>query len=475
MKRILTYFIFLGLFLTWNPVAAQFLKVSENQRYLLTEDDKPFFWLGDTGWEMLHRLDRKEIEHYLRNRSGKGFTVIQTVLVSEIDGLAFPNMEGHLPFEEFDPYRPVEGYFEMVDYAVQKAEEFGLVLALLPTWHRYVLPGSHPLHNEEAVFHPKNAHAYCKFLGERYKDAPNVVWVLGGDWPAGPQIEIWDAMAAGLTEGDSGVHLISYHPRGRQTSSTWLHDRDWLDFNMIQTGHTTPSFPVYDWVFSDYMLTPPKPVINGEPSYEEIGIWFNPANPRYDAYEIRKQAYWSVFAGAFGHSYGNNNIWQVSREGESGRIWPNRSWDKALDSPGAGQLVHLRKLMESRPFLTRIPDQELLLGENPSYASDHIRVTRDGHVGADDATYMMLYLPYYRRFKVNTSVIPGEKLKVWWYNPQNGQAFLQGTFENSGEFSFSNWEDLIKEGQGGPDWVVVIDDSGAGYEAPGTIKFYSIK
>jgi hypothetical protein len=96
-----------------------------------------------------------------------------------------------------------------------------------------------------------------------------------------------------------------------------------------------------------------------------------------------------------------------------------------------------------------------------------MRVTRDGHLGAQDATYIMVYLPYYRSFRINTSVIASEKLKVWWYNPQNGQIFLQGIFENTGEFSFSNWQDLIKEGQGGPDWVVVIDDLSAGYEAPG--------
>jgi hypothetical protein len=446
---------------------AQHLKLSDNQRFLVTESGDPFFWLGDTGWEMLHRLDREEMEHYLRNRSGKGFTVIQTVILGEMDGLAFPNMEGHLPFEDFDPERPVEDYFEMVDYAVKKAEEFDLVLALLPTWHSYVLPGSHPLLQVEAVFNPENAYAYGKFLGERYKDAPNIVWVLGGDWPAGPQIEIWDAMAGGLNEGDSAVHLITYHPRGQQTSSTWLHNRDWLDFNMVQTGHQAPSFNVYDWIFNDYMLTPPKPVVNGEPSYEEIGIWFNPANPRHDDYEIRKQAYWSVFAGAFGHTYGNNNIWQMKRDDESGRIWPNRSWDAALNSPGAGQLMHLRSLMESRPFLSRIPDQSLLFGDNPSHASDHIRVSRDGTAGESDASYILVYLPYYKSFKINTSVIPGTRMKVWWYNPTTGHAYPQGIIDNDGEFEFSNWSNLIKEGMGGPDWVVVIDDDSAGYQAPG--------
>ena len=466
MKWKLT-FMALVVLLLQGSLIAQFLQVSDNQRFLVTSEGEPFFWLGDTGWEMLHRLDRQEMEHYMRDRAGKGFTVIQTVIVSEINGLTFPNREGHLPFVDFNPGAPVEDYFALVDYAIAKAEEMGLVLALLPTWHRYVLPGSHPLENDQAVFDPANAYAYGLFLGQRYKDAPNIVWVLGGDWPAGPQKEIWDALALGLEDGEEGAHLKTYHPRGQQTSSTWLHQSEWLDFNMVQTGHQAPSFNVYDWISNDYYLTPAKPVINGEPSYEEIGIWFNPANPRHGDYEIRKQAYWSVFAGAFGHTYGNNNIWQMNNEDDADRIWPNRTWDQALDSPGAGQLIHLRRLMESRPFLTRIPDQELLPGDNPSHASDHIRVTRDGTSGLSDATYIMAYTPYYKSFKINTSVIPGSLLKVWWYNPQTGHAYPQGIIENDGTLEFSNWNTLIREGMGGPDWVVVIDDALAGYKAPG--------
>ena len=464
-KRILTAAVIAILF--YSPLFPQFLKVSDNQRFLVTDQGKPFFWLGDTGWEMLHRLDRGEMEHYLRNRAGKGFSVIQTVILSEIEGLTFPNMEGQLPFEDFDPERPNEEYFNLVDYAVEKAEEFGLVLALLPTWYRYVLPDSHPLLNEVAVFNAENAYSYGKFLGERYRDAPNIVWILGGDWPAGPQIEIWDAMAKGLGEGDSGSHLITYHPRGQQTSSTWLHHREWLDFNMIQTGHQAPSFNVYDWIYNDYMLSPPKPVVNGEPTYEGIGIWFNPVNGRHDDYEVRKQAYWSVFAGAFGHTYGNNNIWQMNRNDEANRIWANETWDRALEHPGSGQMGILRWLMESRPFLTRIPDQEILLGENPSHATDHIQVTRDGTPGNNDATYIMAYLPYLRRFGINTSVIQGSRLKIWWFSPGNGHAFQQGVVDNTGEIRFSNWESCIREGMGGPDWVVVIDDLSAGYTPPG--------
>ena len=208
-------------------------------------------------------------------------------------------------------------------------------------------------------------------------------------------------------------------------------------------------------------------MVNGEPAYEGIGIWFNPVNGRHDDYEVRKQAYWSVFAGAFGHTYGNNSIWQMNRNDEASRIWADETWDVALEDPGSGQLGYLRRLMESRPFLTRIPDQEILLGENPPHASDHIQVTRDGTPGNHDASYIMAYLPYLRRFGISTSVIQGRRLKIWWFSPGNGHAFLQGEADNTGEISFSNWESCIREGMGGPDWVVVIDDESAGYAPPG--------
>ena len=456
-----------GLFLFHSVLQSQFLEVSDNNRFLVTKEGKPFFWLADTGWEMLHRLDRNEMEYYMRNRAAKGFTVIQTVILSEIDGVTFPNMEGNLPLVDFDIERPNEDYFDLVDYAVQKAEEYDLVLALLPTWHRWVLPGSHPLENEKPVIDKEGAFIFGKFLGERYKDAPNILWVLGGDWPAGPQIEVWDALAKGLEEGDGHRHLKTYHPRGGQTSSTWLHQRDWLDFNMIQTGHMEPSFPVYEWVFNDYALSPSKPVLNGEPAYESIGICFNPVNGRHDDYEVRKQAYWSVFAGAFGHTYGNNNIWQMNRNDGNGRIWPDQTWDEALDSPGSGQMGHLRALMESRPFLTRFPDQGILSASRPSHSSDYVTVTRDGTPGEKDASYIMAYLPYIRGAELNTGIINGDTLKIWWFNPQNGYAFPRGLFENTGTYKVDNWTTPFREGDGGPDWVLVIDDASAGYAAPG--------
>lgn len=468
MKKIFILLVFIN-FLLPAGIFSQYLEVSPNKRFLVKDNGEPFFWLGDTGWEMFHRLDRKEIEHYLRNRTGKGFTVIQCVILSEINGLTVPNREGHLPLQDFDPRKINEKYFELVDFAVNKAAEFGIYLAILPTWGAHAENKPHPLFDAKCVFTPENALEYGRILGQRYMNSPNIVWILGGDRPYTNAPEIWEAMAKGITEGDAGKHLISYHPMGQESSSFWLHKNNWLDFNMVQTGHLNPSYPVYDWISRDYSLKPAKPVINGEPAYEDIGIWFSAANPRHDAYEIRKQAYWSVFAGAFGHTYGNNNIWQMYRKEYEPVISARYPWNEALEQPGSTQLKHLRRLIESRPFLTRIPDQSIILGDNPSWSSDHLQATRDGTQGKNDASYIFVYLPVYRSLEINTSVIPGKQLRIWWYDPRTGHAYPQGLIDNNGTYKFSNWQDLIKENQAGPDWVVVIDDAEAQYATPGVI------
>ncbi|MCZ7641177.1 MAG: DUF4038 domain-containing protein [Verrucomicrobia bacterium] len=116
------------------------LRVADNQRFLVTADGAPFFWPGDTAWELLHRLDRDEADHYLRNRAAKGFTVIQAVALAELDGLDTPNAYGHRPLLDHDPTRPDvrEGpdndYWDHVDFILHRAGDLGLYVALLPTW-----------------------------------------------------------------------------------------------------------------------------------------------------------------------------------------------------------------------------------------------------------------------------------------------------------------------------------------------------
>ena len=132
------------------------LKISENRRFLTQEDGQPFFWLGDTAWELFHRLNREESERYLKNRSAKGFTVVQAVVLAELEGLTDPNPYGDLPLLNSDPTQPVEAYFRHVDFIVNKAEEVGLFIGMLPTWGRWV--------QENNIFTETSARSYGEFL-----------------------------------------------------------------------------------------------------------------------------------------------------------------------------------------------------------------------------------------------------------------------------------------------------------------------
>ena len=352
------------------------LKVSQNRRFLVKEDGSPFFWLGDTAWELFHRLDREDSERYLRDRAGKGFTVIQAVVLAEFGGLTVPNANGDLPLLDNDPTRPDERYFAHVDAVVEAASRLGLYIGMLPTWGDKwnTKWGGGP-----EIFTPENAATYGEFLGRRYRDQP-IIWILGGDRPPENErhLAVVRAMAAGLRRGDEGRHLLTYHPTGGQSSAEWFHGDDWLSFNMVQSGHWARNNPNYRMIAADYARTPTKPCLDGEPCYEQIAIQFKPALGRFDDLDVRKAAYWAVFAGAHGHTYGANGIFQfhlLSRPGEFDAVTP---WQEALSFPGAGQMRHLRALMESRPFLTRIPDQGLVASEAPRAGElTHLVYTRD--------------------------------------------------------------------------------------------------
>jgi hypothetical protein len=445
------------------PRALPRLTVSENQRFLVTSDGRPFFWLGDTAWELFHRLTREEAERYLRNRAERRYTIVQAVALAELDGLNDPNPYGERPLVDLDPSRPNERYFAHVDWIVAKANALGLYVGLLPTWGDKWNKkwGVGP-----EIFTPENAAIYGEWLGRRYRDA-GIVWILGGDRPVESDAHraILAAMARGLRAGDGGAHLITFHPTGGQSSATPFHGEPWLDFNMRQNGHVAEFTGRYDQTRVDYDRAPIKPVLDGEPIYEDHPIGFKQKEHGHSlAVDVRRPLYWNLFSGAFGHTYGHHSVWQMWQADRKAINDPLLPWSDAILQPGAAQMQHARALLESRPFLTRIPAPDVVVTDRvttsvPGAGRYALVATRDS-----SGSYAMVYAPAGRPFTVRLGAITGAKATAWWFNPRDGKATAAGTFATGADHTFSppNPGEAL-------DWVLVLDDASKGYGPPGQV------
>jgi hypothetical protein len=425
------------------------LNVSENKRYLVRPDGSPFFYLGDTAWELFHRLGREEADLYLKDRADKRFTVIQAAVLAEFEGLKVPNAYGHTPLLDNDPARPNPKYFEHVDYVVDKAASLGMFVGMLPTWGDKVNKkwGVGP-----EVFTPANAEAYGKFLGERYRDKP-IIWILGGDRPVenDNHLAVWRAMAKGIRAGDGGRHLMTYHPMGGTSSSDKLHAEPWLDFNTYQSGHSHRDAATWDMAARDYAREPAKPTLDSEPCYEDHPIDWKPEKGWFDDYDVRKAVYRSLFAGGAGVTYGCHDIWQFLSDKHPPVSSARTPWRQAINLPGSSQVQHARALLESRPYLTRVPDQSLLASD-PGSGPDHVRATRDA-----EGTYALLYCPTGKPVTVHVGKLAGP-VRAAWFDPRTGRATPAGEFENAGSREFTPpVTDTAK------DWVLILDVRSKGH------------
>ncbi len=440
MKNIFVCFILLSLSAhAQNSWQHGRLRVTADGHYLQYQDGKPFFWLGDTGWELFHRLQLDEIKIYLENRKAKGFNVIQSVILAEFDGLTRPNQNGDLPLMNNDPEKPNEKYFLFVDSVIKIALQKNMFMGLLPTWGDkvYKLWGTGP-----EIFNVQNAYDYGFFLGSRYKDYPNIIWIMGGDRPAmnaSTDVRpIWRAMAAGINQGTNGKAIFAYHPSGGDySSSQFLYAEDWLGINMIQGGHGSGhDVEIWKLIARDRNIQPAKPTLDDEPNYEDhpVNPWptWDPANGYYDDYDVRKQTYRSVFAGACGVTYGHHSVWQFLSSRETPINHPKiMFWKEAIDRPGAFQVGYLRKLIESRKIINRIPDSTIVVSD-PGEKSEHIEAFRDA-----GNKYAMIYLPVGKDIIVKTSFIDYNKIVAWWFNPKTGVAEEIGVLANKPPMGFS--------------------------------------
>jgi hypothetical protein len=384
---------------------------------------------------MPERLNRDEVAYYLSRCSEAGFNVVQIQVVNAVPAMNVYGQSSHPDGYDFTNInrQGVYGYWDHLDYIVKTAEQNGIYVGMVCIWGGLVKAG---------LMTPEQAEAYGRFLAERYKDSPNIVWIMGGDIRGDVKTDSWLALATTIKSIDK-EHLMTFHPFGRTSSARWFNDAAWLDFNMFQSGHrrydqtrgdgdnlAEASVAEDNWRYVDEALALPtvKPILDAEPSYEDIpqGL-HDTSEPRWTAADVRRYAYWSVFAGSCGHTYGHNSVMQMYRPGLPPAYGAATTWYDALNAPGRNQMKFIKELILKFPYFERIPAQDVIVGENGT-RYERLIATR----GSD---YLLVYNYTGRKMTVDLNKIAGKTKSVWILNAKTGEYSSLGSVKSQSSFT----------------------------------------
>ena len=408
------------------------LRVSENHRYLVDRHGAPFLLQGDAAWSLIANLTREEADQYLRTRRAQGFNAVLVNLIEHKFAKNAPrNVYGDAPFGGATDFsRPEEKYFAQADWVIRRAADQGLLVLLAPVYLGY--PGKDEGFFDEVLANgPEKCRGYGRFLGRRYRDLDNILWVMGGDRDPGPARPDVDQVAEGIKELDQR-HLMTAHG-GTDQALVDEYPGAWLDVSnsyAYQIVHLR-----LGW---DRERTPGKPLFLIESIYE--------GEHNSSEVQIRRQAYWSVLCGEFGHVVGNFPVWSF-----------DAGWPAALESPGAHAMTHWGRLFRSRPWPDLVPDSEHKIvtgGLGEFWGLDYVAAA-----ATPDGGCLIAYLPSARAVTVDLRKLARGRVKAWWFDPRTGAASASGEFPTDGSRQFT------PPGEG--DWVLVLDDAARAWAAPG--------
>jgi hypothetical protein len=423
------------------------LKRGANARLLYDQVGTPFFWSGDSAQSIFTQLNQSEVVTYLEDRKNRGVNIIVGNLIEHLFANNAPaNYYRDSPFTG-TPFQatPNEIYFDNVDYVINQAAIRGIIILLHPLYLGYsgTEQGWDSEVNSASI---SQMTAWGEYLGNRYKDYPNIIWSIGGDRDPTALMTKVNATVTGIRNYDTN-HLFTTNqePNGYAIDH-WSPLPSWLKINNVYAYTDT----IYINSKTAYDLSPNMPFFMMESTYEnEHGG---------SAQLIRSEAYYPVLSGAIGYSFGNCPMWNfgaISAVGFCDNT--SKKWQDALDDPASMQMTYVSNLFRYREWYNLVPDYGhtvMTAGYgtwgNPNYAT--AALTSNGNT-------MIAYLPTTRQVTINMSKMSGTQSIAYWYDPIKGTTTTIGTYNNSGTHDFTP--------SGNQDWVLVIDDSALGLNPPG--------
>ncbi|RLN47654.1 hypothetical protein BBJ29_008638 [Phytophthora kernoviae] len=427
-------------------------------RYLYrTASEEPFFWKADTAWELTHRLNKTSIDFYLRTRAEQGYNVVQTVIISELNGTTRANFYGDLPYNNSDTTQPNEAYFELIDWTVDLAASYGILVTLVPVWGR-------PIENTT---------------------------------------DIWVSMRTGVKEAETtqGYEpVILFHPtagniaRPELTPKPYAHlmfptEETRVSINAVQSGHAKPKpssafFSVYDQWDSTKNYEQiagmrdafTGPVLDLENHYEGAHVGFDSSLPIWNASEVRNGLYHGVYGGASGFTYGANSVWQMYepttdllRESDYYSPVANQnatgSWREDIHFEGASQAQYVTKPLQNLTTATleQLEPAREILASPSGYTSTSVNTyagTRYISVLASQSRdRYYVYTGHGDDFSLQLDNGSGVRSgAARWFSPRDGEYYGNSTVSVP-ESGNDTRVDFIPPSIGGvdDDWLLVLE------------------
>jgi len=426
------------------PTSDLLLKLSNNGRYLVDQKGNPFFVVGDSPWSLIVQLDEKDRETYLEDRQKRGFNSLIVNLLEHKFCTSPPRTRAGLaPFHTAGDFStPNDAYFDFAHQVIERAGEHGMVVWLAADYLGYG-GGDEGFFRETKAGGREKLRAYGRFVGKRFRDLPNIVWMLGGDYtPEAPDQWVVDELAGAIREEDP-THLMTAHHSPESSAVAAFGEQEWLGINTVYGYEKTLFRPM----LAEYLRKPVRPFVLLETTYE------GEHNSTPD--QIRRQAYWAMLSGACGQFFGNNPIWHFDGPG----LFPAKlSWQQALGAAGSQDIALLRELFIHLPWQQLAPE-------------DHHALLTEGY-GSDTATALTAWTA---DGKLSVTYIPststdGRELMVamdrfekpvtaCWYNPTNGR-FVEVEGSPCANRATHRFRTPGDNGTGTNDWVLILD---AGY------------
>ena len=404
------------------PSTAYPVKIGPTGRHLVDQQSVPFLILGDSPQAMIGKLSEADADLFLANRKSHGFNTVWINLLCvsgsqcKADGTTF---DGIAPFTTgnnlltYDVSTPNEGYFARADRMLQLAAKYDFLVILDPaetiSWLRVLRSNG-----------LAKARAYGRYLGTRYKDFPNLIWMSGNDfqsWRTTPSdVALVQEVALGIKETDPHhIHTVELD----FFVSSSLDDSSWAPIISLNAAYTY--FPTYAEVLHAYNQSADIPVFMVEANYEfQNNTGMDPSTPAI----LRRQEYWTALSGATGQLYGNGFTWGFST-----------GWENQLDTPGAVQFAHVKALFEPRAWYELVPDQG-----HTVVTAGYGTFSSTGSIGANDyvtaartpnGKLVMAYVPSARTVTVDMSQLSGPVI-ARWFDP------VVGTFTSIAGSPFAN-------------------------------------